>query len=104
MEVAARRVHAQRPAGTFEDLPRRESQRMAQKVAERRRRQRRGTNQAAAKELVVSGARKIAGRCRRIGSGVQRENGGAVERAERPRLRCPVEITERGSKSIEVVF
>jgi hypothetical protein len=80
MKIAARRIDAQRPARAAEFLPRRESQRVAEQMA----------------DLGVA--------WRGVGARRQRNFRCAAKRSERIRLRCPVQITKRSGKPMKVMF
>ena len=55
-------------------------------------------------QSIVSDRREAGRGTRRGRSGVQLEHGRAVKRAERTRLRRPVEVPERLGEAVEMVF
>src|SRR5213596_1887675 len=78
VEIAAGRVHPERPARSAKLLPRGEAERVPEDVAD--------------------------GRVNRAWPREQGALGRAVEMAERIGLRCPIEIPERSGEAIEVVL
>jgi hypothetical protein len=78
MEIAAGRVHAERPARSAKLFPRRQPERVSEDVAD--------------------------GRVNRTRPREQRALGCAVEMAERIGLRRPIEIAERPGEPIEMVL
>src|SRR5689334_2864465 len=96
MEVAARRIHAERPARPPDGLPRRQPERTAKELADRRRRDLRWRSRRLVQPAV--GQRAIE-RCVR-----QFHHRSPGIAAERIGLGLPVEIAGGPGKSLEVVF
>ena len=103
VEVAARRIHAQRPPRSAELLPRREPKRMPEHVAECGRRQRRRRARGIEEPVVRDGSRKIVAD-RRGRRRVQGKGRSPAVGAERVRLRRPVQISKRLGEPVEVML
>ncbi len=104
MKISARRVHAKRPARPLELFPRGKAERMTQHVADRCDGQRFGSEPEPAGVFERDRPRRVSVRAGGAGRWVQRHSGTAFVRAERFRLRRPVQIAERPRERVEVML
>ena len=103
MEIAARRVHPQRPPRRPGTLPRGEPQRVPQDVAEGKSAQGFDGRLECAHLVECRGARRVLVGWY-LGGRVEREQLRAGKPAKRPRLRRPIEVPHRSRKRMEVML
>ena len=97
MEIPARRVDPQRPSRRLKTLPRRESERMPEHVADSSGTQLFRRHLEPARLIEARAGGDIAGL-------MEREDRRIRKPAKRARLRCPVEMAERSGEPLEMMF